>query len=361
NRGYHETHFVFPGDLAAPYSGQMFSYHDGDELVTGHSTELLCERAAEFVDRAPLDQPWFCYVALHSPHDPRVCPEPWMSMYDHMLPPLPENFLPEHPFDNGDMMIRDERLAGFPRRQQEVIRHRADYYAMISHHDYWIGKVLATLKRRGFEDDTLVVFTSDHGLACGCHGLMGKENLYEHSARVPLLLAGPGIPRGERHDLTCLCGHYDFIPTLCNLLELPVPETVEGVSYHEVVLGQRDTVRETICAAYRQCMRMARDERYKIIHYPHLGRTQLFDLLEDPQETNDLLASWRRDAEGRICPPPATPERPVPPPDPEPKQGGFNNPLYTPPISRAEADAIVARLLATLRDWQEENQDPIRC
>lgn len=359
DRGYHETHFVFPGDLATPYTGHTFTYHDGDELVTGHSTELICGRAMEFVERAPADQPWFCYVALHSPHDPRVCPEPWMSMYDRMLPPLPANYMPEHPFDNGDMMIRDERLAGSPRRQQEIVRHRADYYAMISHHDHWIGRVLATLQQRGMTDDTVVVFTSDHGLACGCHGLMGKENLYEHSARVPLILAGPGIPQGERHDNDCLCGHYDFLPTLMNLLDLPVPATAEGISYHDVVLGQRDTMRETICAAYRQCMRLARDCRYKLLYYPHLDRTQLFDLVADPDETNDLLASWRRDAEGRCCPPPATPNAPQPPADPKPCSSTFNNPLYSPPISRAEADAIVRRLRQALLQWQQENQDPI--
>jgi arylsulfatase A-like enzyme len=274
---------------------------------------------------------------------------------------LPENYQPEHPFDNGDMLIRDERLAGFPRRQSEIIRHRADYYAMISHHDYWIGRVLDVLNRRGMTDDTIVVFTSDHGLACGCHGLMGKENLYEHSARVPLVLAGPGIPEGERHDEDCLCGHYDFLPTLLALLDLPVPDTTEGVPYHEVVRGERDTVRGTICAAYRQCMRMARDERYKMIYYPHLDRTQLFDVLADPQETNDLLVAWRRDAEGRCCPPPGTPDGPVnsTDPDPQPRPRAANNPLYTPAIPRSEADAVVARLRQVLLKWQEENQDPV--
>ncbi len=336
----------------------IFTYMDGDEECTGHNTELLCSDAIKFIDRAPEDQPWFCYVALHSPHDPRTAPEPWAGMYDDMMPPLPENFMPEHPFNNGDMMVRDERLAGFPRKQDEIRRHRADYYAMISHHDHWIGRVIRHLETTGQKENTIIIFTSDHGLAVGSHGLMGKENLYEHSARVPLIFSGPGIDKNKRYDKECLCGHYDFIPTLFELIGLEVPVSSEGISYLDVLKGVNKTVRETICAGYRRCMRMARDERYKLIHYPLVDRYQLFDLIKDPEETNDLLISWRRIEEVR-CTPPLPEDN-----DSEGTIGignkeSVHNIPYIPALPINEVDSIVLRLQSTLSEWQNEMNDPI--
>jgi len=341
---YDETHYVFNQDMSVPYQGHDCVFDSDGITIPRHSTELFGEAGVAFMERAPEDQPWFCYVALHSPHDPRICPEPWMSMYDGALPPLPPNFMPEHPFDNGDMMIRDELLASFPRRQDEIRRHRGDYYAMISHHDHYIGRVLDVLRRRGMEENTIAVFTSDHGLAVGSHGLMGKENLYEHSGRVPLILAGPGIPEDRRFDRTCLCGHYDFMPTLMDLLGLETPDTAQGLSYASVLAGAKDTAnqgtsltgpRETITAGYRECMRMARDERFKLLYYPHIDRTQLFDLASDPHETNDLLLPWRR--------------RPIR------GMGTLWNPGYAPVMDANVVDGVVEQLRGVLDAWQTEN------
>ncbi len=359
-RGFHETHGVFPGcgrrgDVIGEYRGHEFAYWDNDVLVQGHSTEVLTATAIDFLQRAPQDQPWFCYIALHSPHDPRTAPAPWRDMYRGPLPPLPPNFMPEHPFDNGDMLIRDERLASFPRGHDEIRRHRADYYAMISHHDHYIGQVLHELRRLGSYDNTLIVFTSDHGLACGSHGLLGKENLYEHSVRVPLLLAGPNLPKGRRYDRDCLCGHLDLFPTLMDYLGLPPPRTCEGVSYLEVLLGSRKTIRETIGAAYRDCMRMATDGRYKLIYYPHIDRTQLFDLANDPYEINDLLTPWRRLPESRELTPALSPPQWTCIPDPNPQHNGKQVwfPLYEPALPTAEVDRVTARLRGSLLDWQK--------
>ena len=359
DRGYHETHFVFPSDLEDPYNGHQFTYFDGDEKITGHSTELLCGSAEEFLKRAPEEKPWFCYVALHSPHDPREAPEPWAGMYKDNLPPLPPNFMPEHPFDNGDMMIRDERLAGFPRQQDEIRSHLADYYAMISHHDHYIGQVIRQLEESGQKENTIIVFTSDHGLACGCHGLMGKENLYEHSARVPLIISGPSIPESKRFDEDCLCGHYDFIPTLMDLLGLAIPESTEGISYADVINGNKTTIRKTIAAAYRNCMRMARNDRFKMIYYPHCDRYQLFDIKNDPDETNDLMLPWRREAEARCCPPPLSPTQKSYTKDPDLSQEHAYNPLYKPKVSSEVADQQIDELKTVLNQWQIENDDPV--
>ena len=87
---------------------------------------------------------------------------------------IPKNYLPEHPFDNGAITIRDEQLAPFPRTKNAIRTHRAEYYAMISHMDEQIGRILNALEKSGQADDTYIIFTSDHGLAVGSHGLMGK-------------------------------------------------------------------------------------------------------------------------------------------------------------------------------------------
>ena len=361
DRGFEETHVVFADDLIGDYAGHVMSFEENGKIVKGHSTEVFCDFAGNFVSSPPYDKPWFCYVALHSPHDPRVAPPPWDEMYSgDKQPPLPPNFMPEHPFDNGDMMIRDERLAGFPRQQDEIRRHRADYYAMISHHDHHIGLVLDKLRETGQYDNTLIVFTSDHGLACGCHGLMGKENLYEHSARVPLIISGPGIPSGRRLDQSCVCGHYDFIPFLADYLGVTAPNSAEGVSYYNVVTGEEVSARRDICAGYRDCMRMATDGRFKLIYYPHIDRTQLFDLANDPDETNDLMLPWRRYPESRCLAPTMSPDKTTYDPDPDPRDLGMpNNPLYTPALPADEVDAVVERLRHVLMQWQGSMKDPI--
>jgi arylsulfatase A-like enzyme len=107
---------------------------------------------------------------------------------------LPENWMPEHPFDNGELRIRDELLAKLPRDPAETRQHLADYSAMIAHQDYHMGCLVDRLDALGLGEETLVIYTSDHGLAIGRHGLMGKQNVYEHALRIPLILRGPGIP-----------------------------------------------------------------------------------------------------------------------------------------------------------------------
>ncbi len=121
---------------------------------------------------------------------------------------LPESFLPGHPFDNGMLKIRDEKLAPFPRTEKVVRKHLADYYAAITHTDAQIGRILDALEKSGKRDNTLIVFSSDNGLAMGSHGLMGKQNVYDHSVHVPLIVAGPGIPKGETRS--ALCYIYDL-------------------------------------------------------------------------------------------------------------------------------------------------------
>ncbi len=257
-------------------------------LAQGHSSDVFSQAAIDYLLHGRGGSPFLLYLAFTAPHDPRHAPPQYHDLYPPATVPLPPNFAAEHPFDLGDIRIRDEKLAAFPRSGQEIQRHIADYYAMITHMDHCIGQVLAALRTTGQWDDTLVVYTADHGLAVGQHGLMGKQNLYEHSTRVPLILAGPGLPSGERRE--SLCRSYDLFPTLCELAELPTPSTVTSRS-----LLKPASPRSTVCLAYKDLQRAVTDGRWKLIRYRRsldgqkgCERTQLFDLAADPWETRDL-------------------------------------------------------------------------
>ena len=147
------------------------------------------------------------YLAFATPHDPRVAAERYLKMYDRAKMPLPKNYLPLHPFDNGELKVRDETLAHWPRSEDEIRKHLHDYYAVITGLDEQIGRLIGHLKQAGQLDNTIIIFSSDHGLALGSHGLMGKQNLYEHSMKPPLIFAGPGIPAGKSDALLLPARH----------------------------------------------------------------------------------------------------------------------------------------------------------
>ena len=264
---------------------------DGIYLEEGkHSSDLFSESAIEFLRSRDGSKPFFACVSFTAPHDPRDTLPEFHDMYDPDTIPVPENFMPEHPFDNGELRVRDELLAEFPRTEAEIRQHIADYYAMITHVDDRIGKVLNTLEETGELANTILVFAGDNGLALGRHGLMGKQNLYEHSVGVPLILAGPGIPKGEQREaMSCL---IDVFPTLCDLIGVDIPETVEGMSLLPVLRDPEARVRDTMLFAYKGIHRGVRDEKWKLIEYVVDGtrHTQLYDLENDPSELDNLVA-----------------------------------------------------------------------
>jgi arylsulfatase A-like enzyme len=251
------------------------------------TSQECAERAITFLKTHDGAKPFFMYFAPPVPHDPRIAPERFMKMYDPAKLTLSKNFLPRHPFDNGEMANRDETLAPHPRTESEMRRHLADYYAAISNFDDQLARILATIADRDWDDRTIIIFSSDQGLAVGGrHGLMGKQNLYEH-VKPPLIVAGPGIPHGRSEALVYL---YDLFPTICDFGGATVPAAVEGKSLRPVIRGESPRVRDTLFAAYRDCQRMIRDERWKLIKYNAKGvrNVQLFDLKNDPDEMNNL-------------------------------------------------------------------------
>jgi len=298
-RGFASGATIFFGGMSSHYEVPIQDFdpdgkypNDRRYLADGFSTDVFTNSAIDFLSGYDGDDPFFCYLAFTSPHDPREAPEPWASMYDPDSIPVPANFLPEHPFDFGELRIRDEVLDAFPRTHAIVQRHIADYYAMITNQDHHMGRVLQALAEAGHADDTIVVYMADHGLSVGQHGLLGKQNMYDHSVRVPCILRGPGVPAGQR--ISALTYGLDVFPTLCELAGLDIPETVQGRSLVPLMRGEGEG-RQTVYSVYKDILRMVKDDRHKLIRNysgangTGVDRLQLFDLVEDPWETQDLI------------------------------------------------------------------------
>jgi len=288
---------LFKGMTQSQFRMQLHAYSPANDYsnekritVTGkHSAETYADATIKFIEsQQKSDKPFFAYLAFQTPHDPRQAPPEYHASYDAAEMELPVPFMPQHPFDNGMLRIRDENLAPFPRTEDVIRKHLADYYATISHDDEQIGRVLKALEESGFAENTIIVFAADNGLGMGSHGLMGKQNVYEHSVRVPLIISGPGIPKGELRKQ--LCYIYDIYPTLCERAGLKTPQTVEYKSLNEAVKDETAKHRDHLYFAFMSWQRSVRDEQYKLIEYcvDSERHTQLFDLTNDPQETKNL-------------------------------------------------------------------------
>lgn len=279
------------------FHSNELEHRHADHIRCGvHSSTLLADAAVQALREQSGDRPFFLYVAFLAPHDPRTMPQRFRERYDPDRIELPPNYLPVHPFDNGSLAGRDEELESWPRTEQAIRRHVAEYYGMISHLDHEIGRILDVLEAGGLGESTIVVLAGDNGLACGQHGLMGKQSLYEHSVRVPLIFAGPGIPADARREQFCYLS--DIYPTLCDLADLDIPDTVEGRSLRPDI--QRDAPGPaTRYHCFQRVQRAVRDGRYKLIEYVVDGwrRTQLFDLREDPWEMRNLAGERAASAE----------------------------------------------------------------
>jgi len=251
------------------------------------SSELFADAVIRFLREHDRRKPFFAYVAFTAPHDPRQPPAEFAQMYYRHRPPLPENFLPQHPFDNGMLVVRDEELAPWPRPETVVRDQLAEYYGMISHLDSQIGRILKALEETGQAANTIVVYAADNGLALGSHGLLGKQSVYEHSMRVPLVFVGPGIPRGQSSQAFTYL--LDVLPTLCEVLGIPVPPGVEGRSLRPLWEGKTQQVRDSVFLPLLNIQRAVRDQRWKLIVYPKIGHMQLFDLQADPGERHNLI------------------------------------------------------------------------
>jgi arylsulfatase A-like enzyme len=253
-----------------------------------HLCAAFADAAIQFIQNHK-SGPFFCYIPFDGPHDPHIVPKDFPIQYDPAKISLPPNFLPEHPFDNGELNVRDEKLLPHPRPPEKVRAMIADYYRYVSYLDMLIGEVLDALEKSPHAKNTIIVFSADSGVARGSHGLIGKQNLYEHSVRVPLIVVGPGVPAGKRTDAMCYL--YDLLPTLGGMCGVPAPPKSEGKDFSAALRDPSLPGRSELVFAYMNVQRAIITGDWKLIRYPRANQTQLFNLQDDPDEKNNLAAT----------------------------------------------------------------------
>ncbi len=293
SKSFQQAKALFVGGMVNPLKAPTSDMLPNGKLTPGKvSPKHLCEEATDetlaFLKSQDGKRPFFSYLAFDGPHVPHVVPEGFPIDYTPASIPLPPNFLPQHPFDNGEMVIRDEQLLPWPRKQADIQTMLAEYYRYVSFLDVQVGRVLDAVDASPYAANTIIVYAADSGVARGSHGLIGKQNLYEHSMRVPLIVAGPGIAADKRSEAMCYL--FDVLPTLGKLCGVATPPGSNGREFAAVLKDPAQPARPFLMFGYKSIQKALNDGRWKLIRYPHVDRTQLFDLQSDPYETKDLSA-----------------------------------------------------------------------
>jgi len=283
---------VYMGGMADHTNFEVQDLHDGELLPPRHaggfSSTVFADSAIKYIQSSNDKQPFFLYVALMAPHDTRNPPQSYRDYYYKNRPPLPQNYLPEHPFVNGPQTTqgRDESLAAWPRRKSDISDQLSEYYGLITHLDEQVGRILKALKNSEHAKNTIVVYTADHGLAMGSHGLLGKQNIYEQSMSSPLIVKGPNIPKNiNNHSFTYI---HDMYATLCDYAGISKPENSDSVSLKPIADGKVNSIRDSLFLPYKDCQRSVNDGKWKLHIYPQIDHKLLFNLENDPYEMNNL-------------------------------------------------------------------------
>jgi choline-sulfatase len=285
-----------PEGYNRPIEGQADPWTPWDKKFGGywkggkHWSEVLGDHAEDFLGNAGnSSNPFFMYLAFNAPHDPRQSPKQYVDKYPLDKVSVPENFLPQYPYKDSigcGPGLRDEKLAPFPRTRYAVKVHRREYYAIITHMDNQIGRILNALDKTGKADNTYIFFTADHGLAVGHHGLIGKQNMYDHSVRVPLMVVGPEIPKNKR--ITTPVYLQDIMPTSLQLAGVRKPKHIQFKSLLPLIRGRSESSYDAIYGGYINLQRMISADGYKMIYYPKIDKTLLYNLRTDPLEMNNI-------------------------------------------------------------------------
>ena len=310
--GYDTMRTCKKGNSYETANAQFTVRHDAGKRGGTHETGSGWhgDRVMEYLSEREMDKdedPFFIYFGFSHPHDTRDGTPELLKKYGAVnhrdrtsLPPtnakapkLPLNWLPKHPFHHGHPGLRDEvSVSGVWERRDEVtIRNEIGRQLACGENiDHQVARVLKKLEAMGELENTYVFYTADHGMAIGRHGLQGKQNLYEHTWRVPLFVKGPGIKPGSRAPGNVYL--LDVMATFCDLAGIKPPATCEGISFKPVLMGEKETTREVLYGAYcggtKPGMRSVRKGDWKLIKYDVMdGRvreTQLFNLKENPHE-----------------------------------------------------------------------------
>lgn len=250
------------------------------------SSKIFADAAIDYINNPTSTDPFFLYVAFTAPHDPRDAPLPYREEYYKSPPPLPGNFMPLHPFDNGFLYSRDEGLAPWPRPMNMIQDQLSEYYALITLLDEQVGRIYEALKDSQYADNTYIVYTADHGLALGSHGLLGKQNVYEQSMKTPLIIYGPDVPKGKSSKAFTYI--LDMYATCLNVAGVKIPDEVDAKDLSQIWKGEKNKVRDVVFLPFQEKMRTVNDGRWKLHIYPPSNYVLLYDLKNDPEELINL-------------------------------------------------------------------------
>ena len=314
DRSFSNGRALYMGGMANHADFQIQDLTDGKltpkRAANGFSSTVFTDEAVAYLQNAGSDQPFFLYVSFMAPHDPRNPPIKYREMYYRNRPPLPPNYQPTHPFQNAPQVTagRDEGLAPWPRTKEVISDQLCEYYGLITHLDEQVGRILHALNKSPHANNTIVIYTADHGLAMGSHGLLGKQNVYEQSMACPLILQGPGIPKGaESKAFTYV---HDLYATICDAAKVETPPGIDAKNLAPIMNGAVSSVRDSLFLPFQDNQRAVSDGTWKLHIYPQINHQLLFNLAKDPHEMNNLthtpehgetlqrmqalMASWRK-------------------------------------------------------------------
>jgi arylsulfatase A-like enzyme len=284
-----------PAGYNRPLAGEPDPWSPSDPQFGGfwaggkHWSEVIGDNTVGFLGTAAKsEKPFFMYIAFNAPHDPRQSPQEYVDRYPLNRIAVPESYLPEYP--NKDTIgcgpgLRDEKLGPFPRTEHAVKVHRQEYYAIITHMDTQIGRILDALEESGEAENTWIFFTADHGLAVGHHGLFGKQNMYDHSLRVPFVVSGPGVKTGAKIDAPIYL--QDVMATALDIAGAAKEEQVEFASVLPLLEGKGEGL-DAVYGAYLDLQRAVVHDGWKLILYPKAQVARLYHVAKDPLELKDL-------------------------------------------------------------------------
>lgn len=252
-----------------------------------HATAWAGRSMARTIKRRDPTKPAFWYLGFRHPHPPLVPPQAYMDLYRNI--DIDEPYVgswarhPDRlPFAISALLSRTKLYT-----RPQMLEAKRAFYALCTQIDHQIRYLIGTLRLEGILDNTIILFTSDHGDMLGNHDMAAKRIFYESSANIPMILSpnknNPKVREGLIDDR--LVSFADVMPTLLSLCDIPVPETVDGISMvgetrHDHIFGE--------CGEDDHASRMIREERFKLIYYPTGNHRQLFDLVDDPHEMSDL-------------------------------------------------------------------------
>lgn len=253
-----------------------------------HWSEVVADDGLKFLEMAKEDKkPFFINLFFNAPHDPRQAPQEYQDMYPYENISIPVNFQSKYPHLVGSNGIRDENLAPHPRTKHSIRVNRSEYYALITHMDAQIGRVLDALEKSGQADNTYIIFTADHGLSVGHHGFIGKQNMYDPAVRVPWIITGPNVPKGKKISEKI---YLQSAMATCLDIAGADQKDIEFDSVLPIIRGEKKGLGEVL-GYYTNDQRSVQKFGFKYILYPKIKVEKLFKVSTDPWETKNVISN----------------------------------------------------------------------